>query len=204
MKPAISILMEEHRLIEQVLGSLETFVGSAAPEASGARATVARYAEFFRGFADRVHHGKEEDRLFAAMVEAGFPREAGPIGVMLAEHAEGRRCVSVLANVGEGDGPLSPADGTAVRRASAEFIPLLRGHIQKEDRILYPMALQALDARTMDELLASYGEFERTAVGEGGLEAFRRLAADLAAAHPPDPVRMEEASAVTGCLAHRG
>ena len=204
MKPAISILMDEHRLIEKVLGSLETFVLSAAPEDPGARGTVALYAEFFRGFADRMHHGKEEDRLFVAMVKAGFPREAGPIAVMLAEHVEGRRCVSVLAKAGEGEGALSTAEAASVRRAAAEFIPLLRGHIQKEDRILYPMALEALDGAVMDALLVSYDEFERTAVGDGGKAAFHRLAADLCVAHPPDPARMEQASSLTGCLAHRG
>lgn len=46
---------------------------------------------FFRVFADLCHHGKEEQYLFPALEAAGIPRESGPAGVMLAEHAEGPR-----------------------------------------------------------------------------------------------------------------
>ena len=46
--------------------------------------------EFFRVFADKCHHGKEEDLLFPEMEKAGVPKEMGPIGVMLAEHQQGR------------------------------------------------------------------------------------------------------------------
>lgn len=204
MKPAIQILMDEHRLIEQVLGSLETFVLSSAPEAPGGRVDVARFATFFQRFADRLHHGKEEDRLFEAMVRAGFPREAGPIGVMLYEHVEGRKCVGALAAAGTGEGDLPPADVAAVRSAAAAFIPLLRGHIQKEDQILYPMALQALDGGALDALVVSYRDFEANALAEGEEESLRALAHALAAQYPPDPARMAKASQLSGCLAHRG
>ena len=108
------------------------------------------YAEFFRNFADACHHGKEEDRLFAKMVEHGFPKEQGPIAVMLIEHDEGRRCVRILANVGAGPGPLQPGEREEVRRDAAVFISLLRQHIQKEDKVLYPMALQAVPPPEMD------------------------------------------------------
>jgi hemerythrin-like domain-containing protein len=49
--------------------------------------------ELFIVFVDRCHHGKEEEFLFPALEEAGIPREGGPIGVMLKEHAAGRTCV---------------------------------------------------------------------------------------------------------------
>jgi hypothetical protein len=35
--------------------------------------------EFFRIFADKCHHGKEEDLLFPVLEAAGIPREGGPI-----------------------------------------------------------------------------------------------------------------------------
>jgi hemerythrin-like domain-containing protein len=76
---AIEILMGEHRLIEQVLGSLETYVVGIEQGEAPERQTLADYAAFFRGFADACHHGKEEDLLFQRMIERGFPREAGPL-----------------------------------------------------------------------------------------------------------------------------
>src|SRR3989344_765733 len=52
--------------------------------------------EFIIVFADRCHHGKEEDLLFPAMEEAGIPKDEGPIGVMLQEHNIGRGHVKAM------------------------------------------------------------------------------------------------------------
>ena len=48
---------------------------------------------FLKEFADKCHHGKEEGLLFPAMVAAGIPDKGGPIGVMLAEHTQGRQFI---------------------------------------------------------------------------------------------------------------
>ncbi len=37
-----------------------------------------KVVDFIRNFADRCHHGKEEDNLFPAMEKRGIPRQAGP------------------------------------------------------------------------------------------------------------------------------
>ena len=55
-----------------------------------------RAVDFIRNFADRTHHGKEEDNLFPALEQHGMPRQGGPVGVMLDEHDQGRGLVSTL------------------------------------------------------------------------------------------------------------
>ncbi len=60
-------------------------------------------AQFFREFADRCHHGKEEDMLFEVMIESDFNREAGPVAVMLYKHDVGREKVQVIRKAGEPD-----------------------------------------------------------------------------------------------------
>mgnify|MGYP003865111075 CR=1 FL=1 len=49
--------------------------------------------EFLKIFADRCHHGKEEELLFPALETAGIPRDRGPLGVMLSEHQSGRALI---------------------------------------------------------------------------------------------------------------
>ena len=86
---ATSVLMDEHRIIERMLGDLELAserLASGAPIRPGFFLDA---AEFVKGFADGCHHRKEEGVLFPAMELAGVAREGGPIGVMLAEHEEG-------------------------------------------------------------------------------------------------------------------
>ena len=203
MAKAIEVLMNEHRLIERVLGSLETFAieleGGLAPE----RALAAEYAAFFRGFADACHHGKEEDILFRRMIERGFPRETGPLAVMLHEHRQGRQHVGVIFHVGEGVGPLGAAETALLLETAAGFIPLLRAHILKEDRILYPMSERLLTGPEMDAMETEFGAFEKTMHADGRYDRLIALAEKPLASFRPDAGRMAEAAGIAGCGAGR-
>lgn len=69
--------------------------------------------EFLKVFADKCHHAKEEDVLFPEMEKAGVLRKGGPIGVMLAEHAQGREYVK---NIGDGINKYKAGDKKAVSK----------------------------------------------------------------------------------------
>lgn len=199
MHKTIEVLMNEHRTIEQVLGSLETFrleiAGGLAPE----RAVLADYGGFLRGFADAFHHGKEEDLLFQRMIERGFSRESGPVAVMLHEHRVGRGHVAVLREAGEGKGPLAAVETQLVLEHAGDFIPLLRAHIQKEDRILYPMALRLLSGPELDALETDFAAFESRTRADGSYDRLHGLADRLTATYRPDPARMAAAAQLVGC-----
>jgi hemerythrin-like domain-containing protein len=133
------------------------------------------------------------------MCERGFSRESGPVAVMLYEHKVGRGHVAALRQVGEGQGAPSAVETQAFLENAAGFVPLLRAHIQKEDRILYPMALRLL---TGPELDAMESEFERSEAGfraDGTYDRLTALAERLATAHRPDPARMAAAARMVGC-----
>lgn len=202
MHKAVETLMTEHRLIEQVLGSMETFVDRMGRGEEVPRSAVLDYADFLRNFADKCHHGKEEDRLFVRMTEFGFPREYGPIAVMLAEHTESRAHVKALFEVAAESGPLTAEERLQVSKHALAYIPLLRAHIQKEDNILYPMALQSIPPAELDALGESFEEFERKEMGEGTHEKFHALAEALIAAYPPDPAKMAAGAACMSCAGH--
>jgi hemerythrin-like domain-containing protein len=202
MNTSIENMMNEHRLIVQVLGSLEALTQKFDRNEPVARQDVAKFAAFFRDFADKLHHGKEEDRLFVKMNECGFPREYGPVGVMLAEHTAGRTHVRALAEIGSGSGPLSEEEKQEVFNHATEYVPLLLSHIQKEDNILYPMAQQAIPPQEFRKLDADCEAFEQTVMPAGERQRLLELAAELINAFPPDPCRMSAASACTGCPGH--
>jgi hemerythrin-like domain-containing protein len=184
MSQVIETLMREHRFIEKVIGSLETFVGQLGEGREGARQHIAEYAEFFREFADRCHHGKEEDQLFEALGNHGFPRDAGPLFVMVSEHNMGRSYIKVLGSIGAGEGPLSDAELGKVRESARAFIPLLRMHIQKEDEILFPAAERALPNAVLEDLAAGFEEFERANMGDGVHLRLHALGVRLMAEYP--------------------
>jgi hemerythrin-like domain-containing protein len=202
MNKSIENMMNEHRLIVQVLGSLDTLVLKLQADEVAARQDVAKFATFFREFADKLHHGKEEDRLFVKMNEAGFPREYGPVAVMLAEHDAGRAHVRALAEVGGGSGPLSAEERQLVIHHGGEFVPLLLGHIQKEDNILYPMAQQAIPPAAFQKLDQDCEAFDQDTVGQAGIERLKALAAEVIQSYPADPARLAAAQACLGCAGH--
>jgi hemerythrin-like domain-containing protein len=196
---AIDVLMREHRRIEQALGSLETFGLAVEDGLVPDRATLADYAAFFGGFADSSHHGKEEDVLFARMIERGLSRESGPVAVMLYEHVLGRGHVRALGAAGEGAGPLTAVETQVVLEHAADFVPHLRAHIQKEDRILYPMALRLLPEPELDEIAAAYAVFDAGRKADGSYDRLEALCDRLVAAFRPDPVRMAAAADLVPC-----
>lgn len=202
MNKAIEQMMDEHRLIVRVLGALDSMSGQLAGEGLVPREDVGRFATFFREFADRCHHGKEEDRLFVKMNEQGFPREYGPVGVMLSEHDAGRSHVRALAAVGQGSGPLTAEEAESVQAHVNEFVPLLLQHIQKEDHVLYPMAMQALPPGELANLDQECEEFDRDVMKPGQVHGLKALAADLTAAYPADESPLMASSACTGCAGH--
>ena len=185
MSDPIQTLMTEHRLIERVLDSLTEFSAAIEAGTTDDRESMAGYVRFFRTFADRRHHGKEEDLLFESMCSHGFSREFGPLMVMLGEHNVGRARVGEMATVAEGTGPLTDPERAGFRSAATAFIELLRNHIAREDGILFPAALQALPGDEIERLGREFDSFESDATGAGVHDEMHALAERLIAAHPP-------------------
>jgi hemerythrin-like domain-containing protein len=180
---AIETLMNEHREIERVLDALVGFVDEVERKGSTEREELLRFVTFIREFADAHHHGKEEDILFAAMVSHGFPKEGGPIAVMLREHDQGRALVRVLRERAEAAGPWSDIDRRDIHDAAHGFAAMLRQHIHKEDAILYPMAEQHLPPEALAEVGEACERHEQKAARAGQPERLRALAEALTRAH---------------------
>lgn len=187
MNKCVEMMMEEHELIVEVLASLKAMASTLGSGGSVPRQDLADFGRFFRDFADRCHHGKEEDRLFVKMVEAGFPRESGPVGVMLAEHDQGRHEVRGLIQLGAMSGPLTEAERARAIDHVMQFVPLLYAHIQKENNILYPMAQNAIAPEELERLDESCEAFDKEIQALLDVNGLKALATDLKRRYPADP-----------------
>jgi len=179
---AIETMMSEHRLILRALAALEAFA-EVVRLGGGDQAELGRFVTFLREYADAFHHAKEEGVLFEAMVEAGFPRQSGPVGVMLLEHDAGRRHVVVLAGLAGLAGPWGEAERVRLVSAAQSFAGLLRAHIQKEDGILYPMAEQRLPAALADRVNQGCGARDAAQAADGTTARLEQLGLSLASRH---------------------
>jgi hemerythrin-like domain-containing protein len=174
------ILSSEHRVIEQVLDSVKCIVDQAHKnnrlDIQDARDAV----DFFRMFADRCHHGKEESLFFPMLETKGFDAQGGPTGVMRAEHEQGREYVRQMKDALEliASGKNEALEKFA--RNAKNYIMLLHEHIQKEDHCLFGMANQVLRDEDHQELINQFEHVEHNHMGEGVHEKYLSIANRLA------------------------
>ena len=176
---ATEALKQDHRIIEKMLNVLEIVSNKIENGEDVPLDNLRRATDFIRNFADSYHHGKEEDLLFRTMEEKGFPREGGPIGMMLIEHDQGRGYVRALA---EGIEKYAAGDTSAkntIIENARNYAGLLAPHIQKEDNILYMMADNIIPEPLQRELLNKFALVEKERLGEGKRQYYLNLADEL-------------------------
>jgi len=176
---ALDMLTHEHRIIDRVLEGFGTYVDELERGDDPPLEDLAQFAIFFREFADRCHHGKEEGILFARMAEYGFSNRTGPVAVMLHEHAEGRGHVQALAEAAR-QPAWTPKLREEVVAHGRAYIHLLSAHIQKEDVVLYPMAARGIPEDRMEAMAAEFDDFEENVTGKDVHEQYHRMAHELA------------------------
>ena len=170
------VLSDEHRVIERVLGVLQRLT---AVPVNPSLEQWRKALDFFRYFADQCHHFKEEKVLFPALEEHGIPREGGPIGMMLAEHEEGRghvrSMIDAVEQVAKGNGAAS----TTLLDHARAYVTLLREHIQKEDDILFRMADKVIPEEEQRRILKDFENHEAEEMGAGAHEKYLGIAHEL-------------------------
>ncbi|MFO0880700.1 MAG: hemerythrin domain-containing protein [Gemmataceae bacterium] len=174
MMKATEVLMTEHRVIEKVLSCLEAMATQAEEQGNLEMESASQALDFFRGFADHCHHGKEEGYLFPLLEARGLPRVGGPIAVMLHEHEVGRQLLAEMAMAVDQQSP------AAFVPPARSYIQLLRDHIWKEDQRLLRMADHLLNHKDDAQLMAAFEKTEQTDMEAGTHGRFHQLANQLA------------------------
>lgn len=169
MKPT-EILMSEHRVIEKVLARVATACDKADAGSFDAEEFAVALA-FFREFADKRHHGKEEDKLFPAMNRHGMPMDSGPLACMLSEHDLGRSLLKTVSDELPGSRKGDAASRKKVVGAYREYVTFLTEHIYKEDNILFKMAEHVIPVEVQSELEKEFVEFDKQGIGEKEMSA---------------------------------
>ena len=173
---ATEILRKEHDAILKMLDAAQAVGQKLTRGEKVGPDTLDGILEFFRLFADRCHHGKEEDLLFPLLEKKGLPRDGGPIGVMLSEHDRGRKLVHEMDLASAQFPDSSGASARRWAQAASEYAHLLREHIEKENTVLFPMAESLLTHEEQERLAR---EFERIEIEKMGVGTHERLHAEM-------------------------
>lgn len=132
--------------------------------------------DFVRNYADRHHHGKEENMLFNRMtLELGDTAEKLVKHGMLVEHDMGRFFMQELESAvkrvldGEDEARLD------VIANAISYTHLLARHIHKEDNVVYVYAEKNMQNATLDAINAECEAYERSETARQAKETYLPL-----------------------------
>lgn len=160
-------LMIEHRLIERMLSALENVVTTIDDENTVDPVTIDLAVDFIRVYADRTHHGKEEDILFRDLKTKPLSEEDARImNELIEEHVFGRETTQALVDANtryRGGDPAALADIADKLRTLIDFYPK---HIAKEDKVFFPAARAYFTDQEDQAMLAEFYTFDRKMIHE--------------------------------------
>lgn len=162
-------LMREHRLIEKVVELIGYEIIDLKNGGEIDPVFIDAAVDFFRTYADRTHHGKEEDILFRDLEVKDLEEHDRRIMNELAEeHEKARSLVGRLVSSkesyekGNGDG-----DGLQdILVSMASLVDLYPGHIMKEDEVFFPDSEKYLSDGEMEKMLTEFNDFDREMIHE--------------------------------------
>ncbi|WP_073479042.1 hemerythrin domain-containing protein [Desulfatibacillum alkenivorans] len=166
MKPR-GPLMIEHRLIERMLEIVRREISSMKDTRDADPVFIDTVVDFVRTYADRTHHGKEEDILFKEL--AGKKMSASDQALMeelVEEHKFGRKTVKALVDA---KNEYAAGNREAVSAIIEQLEILARfypEHIRKEDKVFFPSTEKLFSQEEQDAMLEAFGEFDRKMIHE--------------------------------------
>ena len=176
----IGSLMTEHRLIERVITDMQVQLDRFAGAESIDPAYVYTVVDFLRSYADRCHHGKEEDILFRDLEARPLASEhAQMMHALISDHmwarATTKELVAATDRFAAGDREAA-AQAREKMRALADFYP---GHIEREDHGFFKPAIEYFTRDEREDMAQQFREFDRLLIHE----KYERLAAELESQH---------------------
>jgi len=145
------MLEDEHKLILRMVRTLPLIhqrieKGDVDPE------ILLTVVDFFKVYADKSHHAKEEAALFPLLAKRGVRLKGCPIGTLHNEHDQGRILMKALGDAAhrymKGDFDAKKQIAEYLKNA----VDFYTDHIWKEDFLLFPMSHKVLNDADEEEL----------------------------------------------------
>jgi len=161
----IGPLMIEHRLIEKMIAVIKKEIARMEQQGKINPELIDLAVDFIRMYADRCHHGKEEDILFRDLNKKPLSREHKQIvNELVEEHQQGRETVADLV---EAKGRYLKGDQEALplmldrMKFLVDFYPK---HIEKEDKHFFMPIMNYFSQEEKKAMLQEEWEFDKNLI----------------------------------------
>lgn len=141
----MQILVDEHTLIKRWLALIPSVIDDMDLSSREGRQVIEEGVDLIRSYADKLHHGKEEDILFTY-----FDDSEKIFQVIYEDHRVGRDHVQKMLQA------LEKEDSKILSHHLSGYLTLLTEHIRKEDELLFPWLDRKLSEEQLQELAEKF------------------------------------------------
>jgi hemerythrin-like domain-containing protein len=155
MNKTLEVLYNEHAIIKSIINYRENISAIAISDPAKFKKIIIELTGFFRNYADKFHHYKEEKLLFPLMCEKSEMLENSIIEEMLSNHNDFRDLVKQIE---------SAADMGNYEESSKllfKYTEMLLDHIAAEDEELFQMAETLFDDNELEKMYFDFQDIDR-------------------------------------------
>lgn len=172
MNDPIKVLYDEHDIISTVIEAARNSSALLGQDEARYEQTVRRMIDFFRNYADKFHHHKEEEILFPEMCKRNEMLQSGVIQEMLEHHTEFREMIASIESF---------LDKKNYMRASQQlniYCEALLDHIAVENDEVFQMAESLFTPNELDGMYFRFSDCDKD-LGESKKQELAKMADEI-------------------------
>ncbi len=163
----IGPLMKEHRLIEKMIHLMEKENGKMKKFSKANPIFIDTAVDFIRMYADRTHHGKEEDILFRDLKKKELsPNHNKIMEELVEEHIWARKKVGMLVDTKNQYEKGNIKVLNEIIQHLSELTEFYPKHIEKEDKHFFIPVMKYFTKEEQDKMLQEFWDFDKTLIHE--------------------------------------
>jgi len=163
----IGPLMKEHRLIEKMIQLMEKEIEKMKKFLKANPLFIDIAVDFIRMYADRTHHGKEEDILFRALKKKELsPNHTKIMEELVKEHIWARNTVGKLVDAKNQYEKGNVKVLNDIVKYLSELTEYYPKHIEKEDKHFFIPVMKYFTKEEQDKMLHEFWDFDKTLIHE--------------------------------------
>jgi|GEM_PF-2882477 len=172
----IDTLLDEHELVNRVFAIIEKVRDKLEDEEEISAPVFWKLVEFIRGYADVIHHSKEEDILFEQLREhdTDLPKEVDRnIAVLIEEHIEALDLANEMHKHIRAYHRGTAEGRNKILKSVNEYLNIMQPHFKMEEEEVFPAMVAVLSKKEKDKMKADFDRFDKIL---GGKEVHKRYA----------------------------
>ncbi len=167
-------LISEHKDIIELLGIMSKISKNILSNDVFYTNDVEDILDFLKHFIEKSHHRKE-DIFYPILSKTEMPNDREELSVMLYEHALARNFLKDINNCVVNCKIGNSFSQELLAESMMKYVFLIKNHIKKEEKIIFPMANKVLTQEEQTEINKQFEKIEESIIHHDLHEHYHRL-----------------------------